>query len=82
MLAEGSKFSVPAPRRFQIFFQVCLIVHGEGTQIFLDGGGQALMGGQPLHGVWSPPIPPMLGSPEGLPKKSMCNARKVNITRI
>ena len=35
-----------------------------GTKIFLDGGGQALMGGgQLFHGVWSPPIPPMLATP-------------------
>ena len=34
-----------------------LIIHGGGTNFFLDGWRQTLMG------VWSPPSHPMLGSP-------------------
>ena len=35
-----------------------------GTEIFLDGGGQALMGGDgPFMGYGPPPSPPMLATP-------------------
>ena len=35
-----------------------LIVHGGGTQIFLDGGKGFDGGGQPLHAAWPPHSPP------------------------
>ena len=34
-----------------------------GTQIFLDGGGQPLMGGLPLDGGGPPPSHPLVGTP-------------------
>ena len=47
-----------------------------GTQNFLDGGGQALMGGDyTLMGGGPPPSPPIVASPElvlGLAEDSNC----------
>ena len=40
------------------------IVHGGGLKFSWMGGTGFDGGGQPLHGVWSPPIPPMLASPD------------------
>ena len=41
-----------------------LAIHGGGTENFLDGGGQVLMGGDsPFMGYGPPPSPPMLGTP-------------------
>ena len=37
MLAEGSRLSVPAPRRIQIFFQACLQLSQNDQRIFAKG---------------------------------------------
>ena len=49
--------------RKKIFGQGPLAIHGGGPKFFWMGGTGLDGGGQPLHGVWFPPSPPMLGTP-------------------
>ena len=52
-----------------------LAIHGGDRKFFGWGGTGLDGGGQPLHGVWSPPIPPMLGTPDSIelqPMKDDC----------
>ena len=73
LITKTSKYAISSKKTLQWFRNGAqknfgqdgdLVVHGGGTKIFLDGGGQVLMGGDsPFMGYGPPPHPPHVRHP-------------------